>query len=148
MAGLPLNRYVAASECSHARSSLESGAAPPHIEGGHITSTISKKASSRRTSTTPRSIRCTATCSPTTASSRSRVASAIPIAKGKVEAGVGHAKKTPLRGLRFETIEEAQAYLDRWEAHWADTRIHGTTKREVAVMFAEENSPRAYSGPL
>jgi transposase len=61
-----------------------------------------------------------------------------PDRKGKVEAGVGHAKKTPLRGLRFETIEEAQAYLDRWEAHWADTRIHGTTKRQVAAMFAEE----------
>jgi transposase len=61
-----------------------------------------------------------------------------PDRKGKVEAGVGHAKKTPLRGLRFERLEEAQAYLDRWEAHWADTRIHGTTKRQVAVMFAEE----------
>jgi transposase len=61
-----------------------------------------------------------------------------PDRKGKVEAGVGHAKKTPLRGLRFESLVEAQAYLDRWEAHWADTRIHGTTKRQVAVMFAEE----------
>jgi transposase len=61
-----------------------------------------------------------------------------PDRKGKVEAGVGHAKKTPLRGLRFERIEEGQAYLDRWEAHWADTRIHGTTKRQVAAMFAEE----------
>ena len=50
-----------------------------------------------------------------------------PDRKGKVEAGVGHAQKTPLRGLRFETIEAAQAYLDRWEARWADTRIHGTT---------------------
>jgi transposase len=61
-----------------------------------------------------------------------------PDRKGKVEAGVGHAKKTPLRGLRFESLDEAQAYLDRWEAHWADTRIHGTTKRQVAAMFAEE----------
>jgi transposase len=61
-----------------------------------------------------------------------------PDRKGKVEAGVGHAKKTPLRGLRFESLEEAQAYLDRWEAHWADTRVHGTTKRQVAAMFAEE----------
>ena len=61
-----------------------------------------------------------------------------PDRKGKVEAGVGHAKKTPLRGLRFESLDEAQAYLDRWEAHWADTRIHGTTKRHVAAMFAEE----------
>ena len=58
--------------------------------------------------------------------------------KGKVEAGVGHAKKTPLKGLRFESLEEAQAYLDRWEERWADTRIHGTTKRQVAAMFAEE----------
>ena len=68
-----------------------------------------------------------------------------PDRKGKVEAGVGHAQKTPLKGLRFETIEAAQAYLDRWETHWADTRIHGTTKRQVAAMFAEE---RPALGPL
>jgi hypothetical protein len=55
-----------------------------------------------------------------------------------VESGVGHAQKTPLKGLRFENLEEAQTYLDQWEARWADTRIHGTTKRQVAVMFAEE----------
>jgi len=61
-----------------------------------------------------------------------------PDRKGKVESGVGHAQKTPLKGLRFESLEEAQLYLDRWEARWADTRIHGTTKRQVAVMFAEE----------
>jgi len=61
-----------------------------------------------------------------------------PDRKGKVERGVGHAKNTPLKGLRFESLEEAQAYLDRWEAHWADTRIHGTVKRQVAAMFAEE----------
>jgi hypothetical protein len=61
-----------------------------------------------------------------------------PDRKGNVEAGVAHAQKTPLKGLRFETIEEAQAYLDRWEERWADTRIHGTTKRQVAAMFAEE----------
>jgi hypothetical protein len=63
-----------------------------------------------------------------------------PDRKGKVEAGVGHAQKTPLKGLRFESLEEAQAYLDRWEERWADTRIHGTTKRQVAAMFAEEKS--------
>jgi Transposase and inactivated derivatives len=61
-----------------------------------------------------------------------------PDRKGKVESGVGHAKKTPLKGLRFESLEEGQAYLDRWEERWADTRIHGTTKRQVAAMFAEE----------
>jgi transposase len=61
-----------------------------------------------------------------------------PDRKGKVESAVGHTQKTPLKGQRFESLEQAQAYLDRWEANWADTRIHGTTKRQVATMFAEE----------
>src|ERR1022692_4391008 len=61
-----------------------------------------------------------------------------PDRKGKVESGVGHAQKTPLKGQRFESLEAAQLYLDRWEERWADTRIHGTTKRQVAAMFAEE----------
>jgi transposase len=61
-----------------------------------------------------------------------------PDRKGKVERGVGHAKNTPLKGLCFESLEEAQTYLDHWETRWADTRIHGTTKRQVAAMFAEE----------
>ncbi|MGA8762440.1 MAG: IS21 family transposase [Candidatus Sulfotelmatobacter sp.] len=61
-----------------------------------------------------------------------------PDRKGKVESGVAHAQKTPLKGKRFESMEEAQAYLDHWEEHWADTRIHGRTKRQVAAMFAEE----------
>jgi transposase len=61
-----------------------------------------------------------------------------PDRKGKVESSVGHAKKTPLKGQRFESLPEAQAHLDRWEERWADTRIHGTTKRQVAAMFAEE----------
>lgn len=61
-----------------------------------------------------------------------------PDRKGKVESGVGHAQKTPLKGKRFESLKEAQAYLDHWEERWADTRIHGRTKRQVAAMFAEE----------
>jgi transposase len=61
-----------------------------------------------------------------------------PDRKGKVESGVGHAQKTPLRGQRFESLDEAQKYLDGWETRWADLRIHGTTKRQVAAMFAEE----------
>ncbi|WP_426732941.1 IS21 family transposase [Myxococcus faecalis] len=61
-----------------------------------------------------------------------------PDRKGKVESAVGHAQRTPLKGLRFESLQAAQAYLDAWEARWADTRIHGTTKRQVAAMFSEE----------
>src|SRR5438046_4170126 len=39
-----------------------------------------------------------------------------PDRTGKVESGVGHTQKTPLRGLRFESLDEGQAYLDRWDA--------------------------------
>ena len=70
-----------------------------------------------------------------------------PDRKGKVESAVGHAQKTPLKGKRFESLEEAQAYLDQWETSCADTRIHGTTKRQVAAMFAEEK-PFLLSLPL
>ena len=68
-----------------------------------------------------------------------------PDRKGKVESGVGHTQGTPLRGMRFESLADEQTYLDHWDTRWADTRIHGTTKRQVAVMFAEE---RPALGPL
>ena len=60
-----------------------------------------------------------------------------PDRKGKVESGIHHTQRA-LRGLRFESLDEAQAWLDRWDERWADTRIHGTTKRQVAAMFADE----------
>jgi hypothetical protein len=69
-----------------------------------------------------------------------------PDRKGKVESGVRHAQQK-VRGLRFESIEAAQIYLDRWERRWADTRIHGTTKRQVATMYAEEK-PRLLTLPI
>jgi transposase len=61
-----------------------------------------------------------------------------PNRKGKVESGIGHTQKTPLKGMHFDSLEEAQSYLDRWDERWGNTRIHGTTKRQVAAMFAEE----------
>jgi transposase len=70
-----------------------------------------------------------------------------PDRKGKVESGVGYAQMTPLKGKKFESLEEAQAYLDHWEEHWADKRIHGRTKRQVAAMFAEEK-PHLQALPL
>lgn len=38
-----------------------------------------------------------------------------PERKGKIESAVGHTQETPLKGKRFESLEEAQAYLDHWE---------------------------------
>ena len=97
-----------------------------------------RRACSRPTSTTRRSTLCTAICSHHYGITALPCRVRDPDRKGKVESGVGHAQRTPLKGLRFETLEEAQRYLDHWEERWADTRIHGTTKRQVAAMFAEE----------
>jgi transposase len=69
-----------------------------------------------------------------------------PDRKGKSESSIRHAQ-LKLRGLRFEAMDEGQAYLDRWEERWADTRIHGTTKRQVQAMF-EEEKPHLLPLPL
>ena len=49
-----------------------------------------------------------------------------------------HAADAAARDALRESRRAARQYLDHWETRWADTRIHGTTKRQVAAMFAEE----------
>ncbi|MGH7225548.1 MAG: IS21 family transposase, partial [Gemmataceae bacterium] len=61
-----------------------------------------------------------------------------PRHKGKVESGVKYVKNNGLKGHTFSSLQAQQEHLHHWEATVADTRIHGTTKRQVAVMFAEE----------
>ncbi len=61
-----------------------------------------------------------------------------PDLKGKVESEIGYTQETALKGRRFESIEEQNVHLERWDERWAMTRIHGTTKRQVRVMFEEE----------
>jgi len=61
-----------------------------------------------------------------------------PDRKGKVERSVGHAKNTPLKGLRFESLEEGQNYLDHWERAGPTRASTAPPKRQVAAMFAEE----------
>lgn len=63
-----------------------------------------------------------------------------PDLKGKVESAVGYTQMTALKGRRFESIEEQNAFLMRWNERWAATRIHGTTKRQVREMFEEERA--------
>lgn len=61
-----------------------------------------------------------------------------PDLKGKVESAVGYTQETALKGKRFESDDEQNGHLARWNERWAMTRIHGTTKRQVRVMFEEE----------
>ncbi len=61
-----------------------------------------------------------------------------PNRKGTVENAIGHTQATALKGRRFASIEEQNAFLDHWERRWAATRIHGTERRQVKAMFEEE----------
>ena len=63
---------------------------------------------------------------------------ATPQHKGKVESDVNYVQDNALKGKKFESIEEQNAHLRKWDKTWASTRIHGTTKRQVNVMFEEE----------
>ena len=63
-----------------------------------------------------------------------------PNRKGSVESAIGHTQATALKGKRFETIEEQNEHLERWETRWAAQRIHGVERRQVQAMFEEERS--------
>jgi transposase len=70
-----------------------------------------------------------------------------PNRKGTVESAVKHTQSTALQGRRFESIEEQNDFLARWEERWAAPRIHGTKKRQVLEMFNEER-PHLKALPL
>jgi hypothetical protein len=61
-----------------------------------------------------------------------------PNRKGSVENAIGHTQATALKGKRFETLEEQNAYLEHWESKWAASRIHGSERRQVQALFEEE----------
>ena len=46
-------------------------------------------------------------------------------------------KNNGLKGHTFDSLQAQNEHLARWEATIADTRIHGTTKRQVGKVFAE-----------
>lgn len=70
----------------------------------------------------------------------------MPRHKGKVERGVAYVQSNALKGRRFESLEAQNRHLAEWERTIADTRIHGTTRRQVAKAF--EESERAALRPL
>ena len=61
-----------------------------------------------------------------------------PDRKGTVESAIQHTQSTALKGKRFDSLEEQNAYLMHWEEKWAAPRIHGRAKRQVEAMFQEE----------
>jgi transposase len=60
-----------------------------------------------------------------------------PRHKGKIENGIGYAQDNALKGRVFSGIAEQNSFLLQWELTVADTRIHGTTRRQVGKHFAD-----------
>ena len=65
-----------------------------------------------------------------------------PDRKGKVESAIGHAQARRSRACASRRSRRRRPTSTAGTTRWADTRIHGTTKRQVAAMFAEER-PRS-----
>jgi transposase len=61
-----------------------------------------------------------------------------PNRKGTVESAIQHTQATALKGRRFDSVEDQNAWLAHWEERWAATRIHGRKKRQVLEMYREE----------
>ena len=64
-----------------------------------------------------------------------------PRHKGKIESGVKYVKNNALKGRVFESLVAQNRVLVHWERHIADTRIHGTTKKQVRKVFEEVERP-------
>lgn len=71
-----------------------------------------------------------------------------PEHKGKVESGVKYAKNNGLKGHVFASLADQNAHLEEWEESVADTRIHGTTKKQVRKQFEEVERPALLPLPL
>jgi len=60
-----------------------------------------------------------------------------PRENGKEERSGGYVKDNALKGRRFESLEEQNAFLRRWNRTVARLRIHGTTRQQVWTHFLE-----------
>jgi len=60
-----------------------------------------------------------------------------PKENGKQERSGGYVKSNALKGRRFSSLEELNAFLRRWNRTIARVRIHGTTRRQVFTHYEE-----------
>jgi transposase len=60
-----------------------------------------------------------------------------PQENGKQERSGGYVKDNALKGRRFDSLDEQNAWLRHWNRTVARLRIHGTTRRQVWTHFLE-----------
>jgi transposase len=70
-----------------------------------------------------------------------------PRHKGKIERGIGYVKGNALKGRTFSSLADQNQHLQTWEATIADTRIHGTTRRQVKEVFEQAEKPALLPTP-
>lgn len=71
-----------------------------------------------------------------------------PQEDGIAERGGGYVKDNGLKGRRFDSLEDLDAFLKRWNRTVARLRVHGTTRRQVYAHFLEVDKPALGSLPL
>lgn len=64
-----------------------------------------------------------------------------PQENGKQERSGGYVKDNALKGRRFESLQEQNEFLRRWNRTIARLRIHGTTRRQVWTHFLQSDQP-------
>jgi transposase len=64
-----------------------------------------------------------------------------PQEEGVVERGGDYLKDNALKGRRFNSMEELDSFLKRWNRTVARVRIHGRTRKQVYTHFLEVEKP-------
>ncbi len=64
-----------------------------------------------------------------------------PKENGKQERSGGYVKSNALKGRRFESLQEQNEHLRRWNRTIARLRIHGTTRKQVWTHFLATDRP-------
>jgi hypothetical protein len=64
-----------------------------------------------------------------------------PQEQGVVERGGNYLKDNALKGRKFDSLEELDAFLKRWNRTVARVRIHGRTRKQVYTHFLEVERP-------
>jgi transposase len=70
-----------------------------------------------------------------------------PQDKGRVESGVKFTQRSFFDGEEFLDIGDAQRRADDWSRVRAGMRVHGTTRQQPAVVFAEREQPLLLPAP-
>jgi hypothetical protein len=60
-----------------------------------------------------------------------------PQENGKQERSGGYVKDNALKGRRFDSLDDINAFLSRWNRTVARVRIHGTTRRQVFAHYED-----------